>query len=92
MTNPPSNFHAKAKGPTLNPKWRNLMLRAQSSTRNHDGVVFLQLQIVVKDGTPLLWAEPKIVKLEPKLDISLEMLFSHMDKEGLSNVLNAFMK
>lgn len=77
--------------PPLKPAWRNLFLRAQSATRNHDGIQFLQLQVIVKDGNPLFWAEPKIVKIEPKLDISLEMLLSHLDEESLGNLLNALM-
>lgn len=91
----PNNSNPKAKGvtntPTIHPMWKNLLFRAQSATRNHDGVAFIQLQVIVKDGIPLFWAEPKVVKMEPKLDISLEMLLGHMDQDDLANVLRAIM-
>ena len=74
--------------PRILPAWRKLLLRLQSTTRNHDGgMAVIQMIVVVKDGQPLWWAEPKIVKLEPKLTINMEMLRSELSDENLAELL-----
>ena len=84
MTNTPKN--------TIKPAWRNLFLRAQSATRSHDGIAFMQLLVVCKDGNPLFWAEPKVVKIEPKLHVNIDMLREHMDDKELLDLLQYIIK
>lgn len=76
----------------VKPQWMNLLKRMQSATRTHDGICMMQMQIIVRDGTPLFWAEPKVVKLEPKQNIGIEMLMEELGEEMLGNVLDYMVK
>lgn len=76
----------------MNPQWRKLFLRAQSTTRNHDGIAVIQLIAVCKDGIPLYWFDPKIVKFEPKLEVSVNELKDTLGEEQLAHLLEYIVK
>lgn len=56
-------------------EWLNVTRRLQSVGRRHEGHAVLSIHVVVNDiGIPVLWTEPKLVKLEPKGSDCAELL------------------
>ncbi len=74
----------------LSPFWIKFVKRAQSAARSHDGLVAVQITVFVQpEGEPLFWLPPKIIPLEPKLQINIEILKKSMSREDLHNVLES---
>lgn len=76
----------------IKPAWKNLFLRAQSTTRNHDGIAVMQMIVICKDGVPLWWLEPKVIRFEPKLEVSINELKGTMGEEELGKLLEYIVK
>jgi len=75
----------------LKPLWRNFVLRAQSSAREHTGIAFVQLLVVVQDGNPLFWPPPKVIPLEPRLTTDINTLKEKLTDEQLHLILEALL-
>lgn len=61
----PEDVRPQWRGPLL--VWLNIIRRLQSvaKTRNAGHAVLTIRVLVNEDGTPLVWSEPEVVKLEP---------------------------
>jgi hypothetical protein len=50
----------------VKPKWLSFVSRIQGIAREHKGHAVITIRVVVDaDGLPVIWSEPKLLKLEP---------------------------
>ncbi len=67
-----------------------MIQRARQVARSHDGYSVLNITILVNgDGNPILWREPEISKLEPRVEINIDLLRENLTDEGLEALLQA---
>lgn len=62
----------------LRPAWQRVAARLQSVARTNGYAVMHIAVVVNQDGNPVMWIEPRVVKLEPKpkgaCDVVAELL------------------
>ena len=72
----------------LKPKWKNFALRAQNAQRPNDNPAIMQMTVLInRDGNPVLWTEPKIISLEPRLDFDIMSLNEDLTPDELQALL-----
>jgi hypothetical protein len=72
----------------LKDPWRKFTLRAQNLKRNNDSPAIIQMTVLVNsDGNPILWLEPKVILLEPRLDFDFDSLQSELTSDQLIALL-----
>lgn len=68
--------------------WKNFALRAQNANRNSDNHAIVQMVVLVSpDGNPILWLEPRVFKLEPRVDFDFTSLKNKLSPEQLMALL-----
>lgn len=69
--------------------WKKIAMRLQSAARQSDTLSVIRITVVTNSsGVPLFWTPPKVVGLEPKKNLSLEMLRKDLTEEELQQILN----
>ena len=72
----------------LKPKWRDFALRAQNIARQHKNATIIQMTVLVNsDGNPLIWTEPKVISLEPRLNFDFASLDRNLSQEQMLALL-----
>lgn len=72
----------------LKPAWKKFALRAQNVQRLNDNPVIIQMTVLInRDGNPVLWTEPKIISLEPRLDFDITALNETFTPDQLGALL-----
>lgn len=72
----------------LKDPWRKFALRAQNLKRNNDSPAIIQMTVLVNsDGNPILWLEPRIRMLEPRLDFDFTSLQNELTFDQLKALL-----
>jgi hypothetical protein len=80
--------NSNSKRDILKPAWRDFALRAQSIARNNKNATIIRMTVLVNtDGNPMLWTEPKIIKLEPRLSFDFASLDRNLNQEELLALL-----
>jgi hypothetical protein len=71
----------------LKPQWKKLFKRLQALARQYDGLIFMNVLIVVNgDGVPLYWI-PRAVPLEPRVDANIDVMQKNMSEEEMEALL-----
>lgn len=50
---------------SLRQSWLSILSRLQSVATRERGAVVLTIRVLVVDGEPQIWSEPKLTRLEP---------------------------
>ena len=80
----------------IRPPWweqfKKIIRRLQSVGRNNDGFAVVSITVLInKDGNPVFYTEPKMILLEPKHNIDMQMLQTELGQEGLEQILHLIM-
>lgn len=80
----------QGKRSTLKESWRPLFSRLQSIKRYNDSPAIIRVTIVVDaNGNPIVWLEPRVTNLEPKLNFDFTNIQKSLSPEDLLAILDA---
>lgn len=82
----PSDIQSPDTPLDISKKWMNIVRRLRSAARGQRGVAFIKVIVMVdSNGEPLIWTDPRMTLLEPKL--SAEDVMRKQSPEELSQIL-----
>jgi hypothetical protein len=75
-------------------QWDDFLKRIKSSAKSHaSSVAFMQINLVVDaSGRLRFWTAPKIVPLEPRLNIDFDKLMQEVSQEDLEALLRVIVQ
>lgn len=72
----------------LKPAWRRFALRAQNIQRKKENAAIVQMTVLINlDGNPVMWTEPKVILLEPRLGFDITSLNEQLSPEEMQALL-----
>jgi hypothetical protein len=75
-------------------QWEDLLKRIKSSAKSHaSSVAFMQINLVVDaSGRLRFWTPPKIVPLEPRLNMDFDKLMQEVSQEDMEALLRVIVQ
>lgn len=66
----------------------NLAKRLHAMTRPYDGRIIVNVTFLTNgDGVPVAWSKPKVIPLEPRLDMEINPLEEGLSQDKLQRML-----
>jgi len=66
----------------------NLAKRLHAMTRQYDGRIIVNVTFLTNgDGVPVAWSKPKVIPLEPRLDMEINPLEEGLSQDKLQRML-----
>lgn len=91
MTPKPDMVQPVDQPQEISRKWMNVVRRLRSTARGQMGIAFVKVIVMVdKSGEPVIWTDPKLTLIEPKLRV--EDVLDKLDEDEMAQLLRAMVE